>query len=229
MGWAARPLLSPAMTASALVHGGAIAALAMVSLPAPPPAAPIPAFQTVTLTFVAPPLPPAQASADPVPAPPQPAAQTAVKPLVKAVAKPVPRPEAKPAPIVTEATTSTAASETASSTVSTPTSASAGAAETPPQPLPVVLNPDYLSPPAPPVYPSAARRLQIEGTVVVRALVERPGHPSEVTLWRSSGESLLDRSALEAVRFWRFRPMTHSGGTVAAWVEIPVTFSISNS
>ena len=92
-----------------------------------------------------------------------------------------------------------------------------------------MLRPDYLSPPTPPLYPAAARRLHIEGTVVVRALVERPGPPSEVTLWRSSGESLLDRSALDAVRGWRFRPMIRGGDSVAAWVEVPVTFSITNS
>lgn len=92
----------------------------------------------------------------------------------------------------------------------------------------VVLRADFLTPPAPPAYPAAARRLGIEGTVIIRALVEHPGEPSQVTLWQSSGESLLDRSALEAVRHWRFRPMTQGGATIAAWVEVPVTFSITN-
>ncbi|KAF0221997.1 MAG: TonB family, partial [Rhodospirillaceae bacterium] len=92
----------------------------------------------------------------------------------------------------------------------------------------VVLRADFLTPPAPPAYPAAARRLGIEGTVIIRALVEHPGEPSQVTLWQSSGESLLDRSALEAVRRWRFRPMTQGGTTIAAWVEVPITFSITN-
>lgn len=93
----------------------------------------------------------------------------------------------------------------------------------------MVRSADYLTPPAPPAYPPLARRLGIEGTVVVRALVEGPGQPAEVTLWRSSGESVLDRSALAAVRGWRFRPMTQGGATVAAWVEIPITFAIANT
>ncbi|MCA1908495.1 MAG: TonB family protein [Magnetospirillum sp.] len=232
MAKAARRLLFPAITASTLVHGCAIAALAMASLPTTPPAR-SPAFHTVTLAFVHPPLPQPQAPADPVAmaAPARTAAKSAIKPVVKTVPKTIQRPEPTsvpaPAPDVTPSAASPAASESPSSTISTPSVTNT--ADTTPRPLPVVLNPDYLSPPVPPHYPPVARRLQIEGTVVVRALVERPGHPSEVTLWRSSGENLLDRSALEAVRGWRFRPMTQAGDTVAAWVEIPVTFSISNS
>ncbi len=232
---AARLRLGPALILSALCHGGVIAALATITVP-PPPAQP--AYHSITVAFVHPPM----TQAEPVPEPAPKAVQphqsvTERKVTTKPVAKrrptrspqpaPTPVAEASPQPVVTESAPPTAPQVSSAPAVQ-PTSAQA-APESAPAPLPVIMTPDYLTPPVPPIYPPAARRLQIEGTVVVRALVERPGHPSRVTLWQSSGESLLDRSALDAVRGWRFRPMTHAGGTVAAWVEVPITFSMTNT
>lgn len=214
---AARLRLGPALVLSALCHGGAIAALASYASPPPP----VPAYHSVSMVFVHPPLAKTAPSPEPVAAvQPQPKPQAIQR---KAAAKPPANPTpTAPHPVASQ-TNETA--EVAPQPVSLPVAA----VETTTAPMPVIRDPDYLTPPVPPTYPPAARRLQIEGTVVVRALVERPGHPSQVTLWQSSGESLLDRSALEAVRGWRFRPMTHAGGTVAAWVEVPITFSMSNT
>ena len=47
-----------------------------------------------------------------------------------------------------------------------------------------------------------------------------------VVIFRSSGFSLLDNAALAAVRKWQFLPAVHNGRTVAAWVEIPVRFTL---
>lgn len=218
---AVRLRLGQALVLSALCHGGVIAAMAAITLPSPPPA---PAHHSVSLAFVHPPLTQA-----PTPPEPAPVANPQPKPVAAQRLKPA-KPSPKLTPPAPSAMTTPTTTETAEASEPTPQPVRAAAAvETIPAPLPVMRSPDYLTPPEPPAYPPAARRLQIEGTVVVRALVERPGHPSQVTLWQSSGESLLDRSALEAVRFWRFRPMTHAGGTVAAWVEVPITFSMSNT
>jgi protein TonB len=47
-----------------------------------------------------------------------------------------------------------------------------------------------------------------------------------VTLDRSSGESALDESALEAVRTWRFEPARRNGVPVRAWAIVPVEFKL---
>ena len=78
----------------------------------------------------------------------------------------------------------------------------------------------------PPVYPPRCLRMGIEGRVRVRVLVGENGKVQEVTLDRSSGESALDESALEAVRSWRFEPARRNGVPVRAWAIVPVEFKL---
>jgi protein TonB len=83
----------------------------------------------------------------------------------------------------------------------------------------------YLRNPAP-VYPSTARRFGQQGTVLLRVRVTPDGTPAEVELRESSGSAWLDHAALSAVRQWRFVPATQGGQAVAAWVQVPLTFSL---
>lgn len=91
----------------------------------------------------------------------------------------------------------------------------------------VVRDPEFLNPPRPPDYPPTAVRRHQEGIVIVRALVTRPGRPEDIVVWQSSGHSLLDAAALEAVAGWQFRPSVQNGALVAAWVEVPVSFLLN--
>jgi protein TonB len=84
----------------------------------------------------------------------------------------------------------------------------------------------YLNNP-PPSYPRAARRGGEEGTVLLRVLVSVEGGPSRVELERSSGSTVLDAAALEAVKNWRFAPATRAGERVAAWVIVPIVFRLA--
>lgn len=77
-----------------------------------------------------------------------------------------------------------------------------------------------------PAYPLAARRRGQEGKVVLRAQVTAEGHCAAVELKTSSGHALLDRSALQTVRQWRFVPARRGDLAVASWVEVPVTFRL---
>ena len=43
---------------------------------------------------------------------------------------------------------------------------------------------------------------------------------------RRSGSRALDRAAVDAVRQWTFEPAVRGGRTVAADVQVPVTFRI---
>lgn len=57
-----------------------------------------------------------------------------------------------------------------------------------------------------PTYPRTARRQGWEGEVWLRVRVAEIGQVLEVRIERSSGHSILDRAALEAVRNWHFHP-----------------------
>ena len=83
----------------------------------------------------------------------------------------------------------------------------------------------YLNNPKPP-YPPMAFQLRIEGTVRLKAHVQPDGSCGEVLLAQSSGNELLDRSAMNTVAQWKFVPAKAQGKDVAQWVSIPITFSI---
>jgi protein TonB len=77
-----------------------------------------------------------------------------------------------------------------------------------------------------PAYPLAARRRGVEGRVLVSAHVHADGSCAEVRLKRSSGHVLLDESALDAVRRWRFLPARRAGAPIDSWVDVPVSFRL---
>lgn len=80
----------------------------------------------------------------------------------------------------------------------------------------------------PPVYPPRCLRAGIEGTVRLRVLVGENGHVQEATVHRSSGDSGLDSSALDAVQGWLFAPASRGGVPMRAWVIVPITFKLMN-
>jgi protein TonB len=84
---------------------------------------------------------------------------------------------------------------------------------------------DALSNPRP-IYPELARRRGQEGLVRLRAYIDAKGNILELIIEQSSGYSLLDEAAVQAVRKWRFRPGTRAGEAVAGSVLIPVDFQL---
>ena len=98
----------------------------------------------------------------------------------------------------------------------------------PPPPAPVIppnFNADYLDNP-PPLYPAVSRRTGEQGRVILRVLVNVRGAPDKVELKSSSGSSRLDDAAIDTVKRWRFVPARQGAEPVAAWVLIPITFSL---
>lgn len=83
----------------------------------------------------------------------------------------------------------------------------------------------YLNNPAP-YYPSTAKRKGIQGKVLLAVVVKTDGTPLSVAISRSSGSAILDESALDAVKQWRFIPAKRSGQLVQANVIVPVEFKI---
>jgi protein TonB len=75
-----------------------------------------------------------------------------------------------------------------------------------------------------PVYPEMAREANVDGTVMVQALVGKDGKVHDVRVVKSI--PLLDQSAQDAVRQWIFKPALANNKPVAVWVGVPVRFSV---
>ena len=238
----------PAWTAAVLLHGALALTAVAIGWTSHPPMPALP--ETIAVVFEnAPPAPmaaPAQPAVPPpqtsapreaAPAPPPPPAAAQVKPLEpapSAVALLPPPPPVRPRPAiaVAPAPKPTIAPEPVAPAALQPAPApqSAPAAPTTVAAAPVI-------PPRPasgvagnrkPVYPLAARSRHLEGRVMLEVQVAASGDPLAVRVVSSSGHSLLDTSAVDAVRTWRFIPATRAGQAVAASVEVPIDFRMAD-
>ena len=79
----------------------------------------------------------------------------------------------------------------------------------------------------PPQYPWQARRMGIEGRVVLQVEILQNGSAGRIEIRRSSGHELLDQAAIEAVGGWRFDPARVAGEPITAWAEVPISFRLT--
>jgi|GEM_PF-3149594 len=77
-----------------------------------------------------------------------------------------------------------------------------------------------------PAYPDEARRLGIEGRVILRARISAEGCPERLEVLVSIGHEPLDRSALDWGETLRFHPATSDGRPIAATYEFATTFRL---
>ena len=75
-----------------------------------------------------------------------------------------------------------------------------------------------------PDYPAMAKQLKIEGAVELQALVTESGTVEKVDV--VSGNPMLTRPAVDAVRKWKFAPFTADGKSVKALVPISLNFKM---
>ena len=78
-----------------------------------------------------------------------------------------------------------------------------------------------------PAYPSVSRRLGETGKVMLRVLINAEGKPEKVEVAKSSGFERLDRSAVDAVSRWKFRPGTRDGVPTAMTYLQPINFDLT--
>ena len=88
----------------------------------------------------------------------------------------------------------------------------------------------YDTPPKPvfqpkPYYPADAFWQHVEGTVEVSFLINSNGEVAHAVITRSV--RMLDQSALQCVRRWRFTPAQRGGRSVPAVAAAPVAFRIT--
>ncbi|MCL4183144.1 MAG: energy transducer TonB [Burkholderiaceae bacterium] len=175
-----------------------------VAPPPPPPKPVVPPPKPRPVVTVKPkpaPVPPVFVAPPP---PPEPVAVTQPDPGP-------PQPEAPPQPVVAAAPV-------------------APAPPPPPAPPPKTVSISAVSYLKPPVlhYPNISLRMQEEGRVHVRVLVDAQGLPREMQVVRSSGYARLDESALATVRATRFKPYTENGVAQPFWVVMPLIFEMES-
>lgn len=172
-------------------------------------------------------------SAKPTPQPERPLKPAKPKPVAK-VAKPKPvlataSDTASPMAIASSEPEPPAPQPAqAASTQTAPAGSTPGSSPDEGQQAPVTLpslHADYLNNPAP-AYPSQSRQLGEQGKVLLRVLVKADGNVEQVVLRKSSGYQRLDDAALDTVKQWRFVPAKRADQAIAAWVVVPISFSL---
>ena len=77
-----------------------------------------------------------------------------------------------------------------------------------------------------PIYPEAARKARMEGTVVLEATITATGDVDAVRVVASAGP-ILDSAAVSAVRRWVYKPATLHGRAVAVFLTVTVKFGLN--
>jgi protein TonB len=204
-----------------------LSAPAAEATPSPPPVPPPPATSTEAELLPPPPSAPPP-SAPPLPSPPvppRPAAppQAPVEaPLRQAMQRP-PNPAA-PAPAPASPTPPAPTAEQVprinlGGTDSLTNALAQGDEIIPAGPDPKVHNRD-------PVYPFEAVRRGQQGLVILLIHVSPEGLPVEVDIASSSGFSLLDRAARDAVNTWRFVPAVRDGQPIPSTMSLRIHFAL---
>ena len=78
-------------------------------------------------------------------------------------------------------------------------------------------------------YPLSARRMGIQGRVVLNVEVLAEGVAGQISVLQSSGHEMLDRAALESVKSWRFVPARRAGQPFTKWFTVPIQFSLQDN
>jgi len=76
-----------------------------------------------------------------------------------------------------------------------------------------------------PQYPEVARRLRIQGVVLVEAVIDESGDVVDVRVLRDIGFGCA-QAAVEAVRSWKYWPATLNGRPVSVYLEVRVSFRL---
>jgi periplasmic protein TonB len=217
----------PAAGAALLVNGLAIAGLMSLAAPQSIQQLIMP-IQVALITLPQTPITPPEPL--PVVKPPEPL--PIKKPVLRPIAKPTPVAPIPPAPVVAARPVE---EPRPASITAEPAPAEAPVAPKVAEPVADASPPPRVDPPpspqlhigpridaswsgnSTPPYPSLAMRMGEEGEVRLDVQVGADGAVLDVKLKKSSGSRLLDQTAIETVRKWRFKPATVDGKAVAEW------------
>jgi len=77
-----------------------------------------------------------------------------------------------------------------------------------------------------PVYPPLARQAHIQGTVILKIVIDKSGNVFSVQLVR--GHPMLSPAAMEAVRQWKYQPYLLNGEPVEVETNVEVNFKLAD-
>src|SRR3569832_2425821 len=201
-----------------LAHAGLLAALLFVAHTPEPITPPLP----ITVSLIEPEVKESDPQPIPEPQPPKPHNKPQTPRPVLIAEKPHPTPQ----PVV-EAPKPDPEPVLVPEVVPPPVPVVAEAPKPAPPPPPIPPRPaDYLNNPKPP-YPALSKRLGEEGVVRLNILVNPDGSVAQLEIVKSSGYARLDESARKTVQSsWKFEPARQAGKPVAAWVIVPIQFTL---
>jgi protein TonB len=75
-----------------------------------------------------------------------------------------------------------------------------------------------------PLYPPIAKAARVSGTVVLQATISKAGTIENLRV--ISGPAMLQGSAMDAVRSWRYRPYLLNGDPVEVETTVNVVFTL---
>lgn len=75
-----------------------------------------------------------------------------------------------------------------------------------------------------PVYPPLARQARIQGTVILRIIIDKLGEVRDTQL--VNGHPMLAPAAVEAVKKWRYIPYESNGETVEIQTDVQIIFRL---
>lgn len=204
----------------------------LLSDAAPPPAAPPPPIRQPAKPEIQPKRP------EPVVRVPSPVESPAPVTAPTPTPIPAPAPAPTPAPAPSLAPAPVISSPPAAALPAAPAISAAPKAVPSPAVAPPSAAPAAAAPPAritgsirpgtcpTPVYPAVSKRLEEEGTVVLRFLVAADGKVVQAEIEKSSGFRRLDEAARLALSVCTFEPATVNGKPQQAWAVIPYTWRL---
>jgi protein TonB len=75
-----------------------------------------------------------------------------------------------------------------------------------------------------PDYPADAKQARIQGTVVMRVIVDKEGNVANIQL--ISGHPILAPAAFDAVKLWKYKPYLLNGMPIEVETQVAVNFTL---
>lgn len=76
------------------------------------------------------------------------------------------------------------------------------------------------------IYPYEAREKKIQGEVILKILISETGDVESAEV--ASGDPILGKSAIDAVKKWKFNPYIRNGKAVKVSTKVPIDFAFSD-
>ena len=80
-----------------------------------------------------------------------------------------------------------------------------------------------------PIYPRTAKQAGIEGSVTMAVTIRPDGSVSNAKILESKPKRLFDKSALDAIKRWKFRPKVVNGSPVSQRARQVIEFKLDNA